>query len=71
MLDNVESQFEFEREEILSAKYFLIGTSDIKNKKENLELWPLSSNCVSVYDEYSNGETSHKCFLAMSPQDEI
>lgn len=69
LLDHIESSLELYSKEIKSAKYILTGTSDIK--EDNFELFPLTSDCLSVYDEYSNGETSHKCFLAMSPQDEI
>lgn len=65
-LDKIESSFKLYSEEIKSAKYILIGTSDIK--EENLELCPLSSDCLDEYDGFSYGETSHKCFLAMSPQ---
>ena len=69
LLDHIESSLELYSKEIKSAKYILTGTSDIK--EDNFELFPLTSDCLSVYDEYSNGETSHKCFLAMSPQDEV
>ena len=69
ILEQIELEFELYSKEIKSAKYILTGTSDIK--EDNFELFPLTSDCLSVYDEYSNGETSHKCFLAMSPQDEI
>ena len=67
LLDNVESDLNFYRKELLLAKYILIGKSDVKSN--DLELCPLSSECLDEYDSYPPyGESSHKCFLAMLPR---